>query len=243
MFPILATDAVGSATGLEESVLDAIRNSLTQSEQRDVTDVLLNLVLAAVLSWLLGVLYVKFGRAMSNRRAFAANFILVTIATMVIITIVKSSLALSLGLVGALSIVRYRTAIKEPEELSFLLLAITIGLGFGAHQPKTTLVSFGVIALIIIARHLFLGRKESQHLNLIVTATRSLGVSVEAICDVVGKNASQLHLRRYDQNADQLELTFLIGLKDFQQFEACRAGLSELSPEIGISYLDPQSYL
>ena len=111
------------------------------------------------------------------------------------------------------------------------------------HQPKTTLVSFAVISMIIIARHFFLGRKESQHLNLIVTATRSLGVSVESICDVVGKNASQLHLRRYDQNADQLELTFLIGLKDFQQFEACRAGLSELSPEIGISYLDPQSYL
>ena len=58
---------------------------------------------------------------------------------MVMITIVKSSLALSLGLVGALSIVRFRTAIKEPEELSYAFLSIAIGLGLGADQRLTTL--------------------------------------------------------------------------------------------------------
>ena len=51
-----------------------------------------------------------------------------------IITVVKSSLALSLGLVGALSIVRFRTAIKNPEELIFLFLCIAIGVGLGANQ-------------------------------------------------------------------------------------------------------------
>jgi len=236
---VFATDVAGAATGLQESVLDAIRNSLTQSEQRDLPEVLLNLALAALLSWALGYLYVKFGRSLSNRRAFAANFVLVTIATMVIITIVKSSLALSLGLVGALSIVRYRTAIKEPEELSFLLLAITIGLGFGAHQPRTTIVSFLVIAAIIVVRSIYLSRRENQHLNLIVTAARSLGVSTESICKVLGAHCSQLHLRRFDQDADQLEMTFLVDLRNFSDFEACRRGLDELSPEIGISYLDP----
>ena len=55
---------------------------------------------------------------------------------MIIITIVKSSLALSLGLVGALSIVRFRTAIKDPEELSFLFISIAIGLGMGANQGQ-----------------------------------------------------------------------------------------------------------
>ena len=243
MFTVLAADAAGTATGIQESVLDAIRNSLTQSEQRDLSAIILNLALAAGLSWLLGVLYVKCGRAMSNRRAFAANFVLVTIATMVIITIVKSSLALSLGLVGALSIVRYRTAIKEPEELSFLLLAITIGLGFGAQQPKTTIVSFAVIAAIILLRHIFLAKKENQHLNLIVTAGQSLGLSVESICGVVQKHCSQLHMRRFDQNSENLEITFLVGIRSFSDFEACRRGLTDLHSEIGISYLDPQSYL
>jgi hypothetical protein len=59
---------------------------------------------------------------------------MITMTTMLIITIVKASLALSLGLVGALSIVRFRAAIKEPEELAYLFLAIAIGLDFGAGQ-------------------------------------------------------------------------------------------------------------
>ena len=94
-----------------------------------------NLILAAILGIILGFLYVKFGTSFSNRKTFSKNFPLLTMTTMFIITIVKSSLALSLGLVGALSIVRFRAAIKEPEELTFLFVAISIGLGLGAGQP------------------------------------------------------------------------------------------------------------
>ena len=101
----------------------------------------INLILAAVLSYILSRLYVRFGRSLSNRSQFAENFVLLSMTTMVIITIVKSSLALSLGLVGALSIVRFRAAIKEPEELSYLFLAIAIGLGLGANQQVITLVA------------------------------------------------------------------------------------------------------
>ena len=57
----------------------------------------------------------------SDRSLFSKNFIFISLTTMLIITIIKSSLALSLGLVGALSIIRFRTAIKEPEELMFYL--------------------------------------------------------------------------------------------------------------------------
>ena len=117
-----------------------------------IDEFVLRLFIAALLAYLLGKLYVRYGRSMSNRQAFAANFILLTVATMIIITIVKSSLALSLGLVGALSIVRYRTAIKEPEELSFLFIAITIGLGLGAEQVIPTLVGFLAISFFIILK-------------------------------------------------------------------------------------------
>ena len=69
---------------------------------------------------------------------------------MLIITIVKSSLALSLGLVGALSIIRFRAAIKEPEELAYLFISISIGLGFGANQAIITTLAFIIIILVII---------------------------------------------------------------------------------------------
>ena len=57
--------------------------------------------------------------------------------TLLVIAVVKSSLALSLGLVGALSIVRFRTPIKEPEELAYIFLAIALGLCLGADQSRS----------------------------------------------------------------------------------------------------------
>ena len=98
-----------------------------------------NLILSALLSFILSWVYIRYGRSLSNRRQFSENFFILTMTTMVIITVIKSSLALSLGLVGALSIIRFRTAIKEAEELAYLFLAISIGLGLGANQTKITL--------------------------------------------------------------------------------------------------------
>src|SRR4051794_22120745 len=106
----------------------------TQSAQIPLNEFILNLILTALLAFILGQVYVKFASALSNRDLFARNFVVLAMTTMLIISIVKSSLALSLGLVGALSIVRFRAAIKEPEELAYLFLAISVGLGFGASQ-------------------------------------------------------------------------------------------------------------
>ena len=66
-----------------------------------------------------------------------------------IILVVKSSLALSLGLIGALSIVEFRTPIKEPEELIYLFLSIAIGIGYGSGQNLITIIIFSVIIIII----------------------------------------------------------------------------------------------
>ena len=70
--------------------------------------------------------------------------------------VVKTSLALSLGLVGALSIVRFRTPIKEPEELIYLFLAIAIGLGFGAGYPIITIL---IVIVILVIIYFFLSNK------------------------------------------------------------------------------------
>ena len=108
----------------------------------------INLILTALLCYLIRVFYLKFSSSLSNRDYFSKNFIILGITTCIVITIVKSSLALSLGLVGALSIVRFRAAIKEPEELVYLFLVIATGLGFGANQTKITII--GVLTSLVI---------------------------------------------------------------------------------------------
>lgn len=65
-------------------------------------DFILNMLIAALLAFLLSRCYINYGNSLSNRKNFAKNFILITLGTTLIITLVKSSLALSLGLVGAL---------------------------------------------------------------------------------------------------------------------------------------------
>ena len=77
-------------------------------------------------------------------RQVASSIIPLSLTVCLIITVVKSSLALSLGLVGALSIVRFRTPIKDPEDLVYLFLALVNGLGFGANE------------FIYVIRHLFI---------------------------------------------------------------------------------------
>ena len=125
-------------------------------------------ILAFLYGYLLSLVYIRFGRPLSSEKSFGQTFVLVAMTTMFIITVVKSSLALSLGLIGALSIVRFRTPIKEPEELSYLFVAVGIGLGLGANQFLITTVAF----LIIIFAIIFLkrGSTNTSYENLYLTA-------------------------------------------------------------------------
>ena len=107
-----------------------------------------SLVAASILCFIIQFFYVKFSNSLSNKSDFSKNFIGLGLTTTIVITVVKSSLALSLGLVGALSIVRFRAAIKEPEELVYLFLIIATGLGCGAGQIKIT--SIGIILAIVL---------------------------------------------------------------------------------------------
>ena len=108
-----------------------------------------NLIITAVLCFIIRQFYIRYSESLSNKDYFSKNFVILGITTCIVITIVKSSLALSLGLVGALSIVRFRAAIKEPEELVYLFLVIATGLGAGANQIKITLIGV-LVSLIII---------------------------------------------------------------------------------------------
>ena len=142
---------------------------LNQNVQIDLLNFVLSLLCAAVLSFIIHLFYVRFSTTLSNRIEFSKNFVVLGVATCIVIMIVKSSLALSLGLVGALSIVRFRAAIKEPEELVYLFLIIAIGLGCGANQLIVTTVGiiFALILIIIYSGYMKNSRKDiNEIINL-----------------------------------------------------------------------------
>ncbi len=206
------------------------------SPQIDLPHLVISLILAALLSFILSLLYVRYGSALSNRKMFARNFVLLSTTTTLIIMVVKSSLALSLGLVGALSIVRFRSAIKEPEELAFLFLCIAIGLGFGAGQIATTLVSFAVISLLIFGRHSLQKKEENQNLYLSVS---DKNLSLKKVVLILRKHSSAVHLKRFDKLKDGFfEAAFMIDIESFSHLEKLKDELTSLSKSINISYLD-----
>jgi uncharacterized membrane protein YhiD involved in acid resistance len=175
---------------------------------------------------------------------FGRNFLLITMTTMLIISIVKSSLALSLGLVGALSIIRFRAAIKEPEELGYLFLAIAVGLGFGADQGAITLVAFFLIStIIILARKVSMKFHDHENLHLTVQCDDPQQISIEKILNVLKKQCKVVDLRRLDETNEFLEAAFLVEADSFAQLNQAKDELQSLYNKVKITLLDNKGLL
>jgi hypothetical protein len=111
----------------------------------------IGLILLILFTLVFQYIFKRFALIASNRRLFASHFLYYSISIFLIITTIKSSLALSLGLVGALSIIRFRTAIKEPEQIIFLLALTAVSIALAAEQfllSTFTVLIFTAIAII-----------------------------------------------------------------------------------------------
>src|SRR3989338_2317746 len=210
----------------------------TQSVQVPMASFIFNLFIVAFLSFILGRGYIRYGESLSNRRMFARNFMLITMTTMLVIAIVKSSLALSLGLVGALSIVRFRAAIKEPEELAYLFLSIGIGLGFGADQRVITVAAFFIIVGIICLKKFSHKYQDNQNLYLTVSNQGPGKVELDTIVRILKSHCVGLNLKRLDETKDMMEAAFFVEFKDFNALEEARLEIQKLKDSIKITFLD-----
>jgi uncharacterized membrane protein YhiD involved in acid resistance len=202
-----------------------------------------NIVLAAICAGILAKVYVRFGRSLSNRPAFAHNFLLIVVTTFLVISIVKSSLALSLGLIGALSIVRFRAAIKEPEELTYLFLAIAIGLGFGANQRVITLGAFVAILILLVVRqrlHPFEQIwEQGSYLN--VRSNSQGSVTVNQMIDILERTAESFKIKRVDSDKETVEAVFIVTFRDIAGYNAAERNLRDIDPDVVVNYLDNSS--
>ena len=166
--------------------------------QLNFTDLAINLLIAAILAWILEIVFIRYSNTINNKKIFSKNFIIIATTTAFIISIVKSSLALSLGLVGALSIIRFRTAIKEPEEISYLFICIGIGLGLGANYKLITIMAILIIILIIICKDKFFTDKEISSEGIYITLNYKGKLDINDILSICSKHCSSVYLRDFD---------------------------------------------
>ena len=199
-----------------------------------------NLLIAFLLSHILSLVYVKYSNSLSNKKIFSNNFYLITLTTTLIITVVKSSLALSLGLVGALSIVRFRAAIKEPEEIAYLFLCIAIGLGMGANYTLVTVVGFSIIlaSIIILNRY---SRKSLDQEEMFCTISLNKKFVLEELLSVLKKHSNYLFLRDFDITSEFSQVGLIINFKNSNNILSLTEELNRTYPGVSIKFLNKQA--
>jgi hypothetical protein len=209
-----------------------------------IESIIINIFAGAFLAYLIKIHFRKYSSTISNVNQFSNIFPIILLTTLLVISIVKSSLALSLGLVGALSIVRFRTPIKEPEELGYLFLTIAAGLGLGANQTSATLLSIiGILAIITIFK-LNEKRGDYKQKNILLTVSlkkqtkKDKNNFLEYTQELVKKNTINFELKRMDTDSLNSELFFLITIKDFNNLKSIINSLKKKYSNVSINYID-----
>jgi hypothetical protein len=202
----------------------------------------INMLIAIVITSIIAWYYTTFGRSLSNRGRLASILPVLAMIVLLIISVVKSSLALSLGLVGALSIVRYRTAIKEPEELMYIFLAIAIGVGLGADQRWPTILAVAIILFFLVIRSYMRPKSLPNNLYLNVSA-KSQENAFSQINDLLNKHVEEADLRRLDDNDDGFQATYLIKTSDDQSVSELLDSLRKTFPDGDFSFVEQDNLL
>jgi hypothetical protein len=205
----------------------------------------INLLVGLALSFVLRWHFVKFGKTTGTRTDFARNFTLIILTIIVMISLIKNSVAISLGLVGALSLVRFRTPIKDPEELVYLLLAVVIGTGLGAGATVGT-VSATLLILFLTGVASMFGRRQAEvrpgGMHMSITHVGENLPTIAQVFDLVSQVSSVTHLQRFDVSEGRIDLIFFVQTNEANRFTELTEKLTEAFPSISVSAVESQMF-
>ena len=171
-----------------------------------IATILVTLLTAAVCGAVIYLVYLFFNRSVIYNEHFNILVILTTIVTSFIIMTISSNVVLSLGMVGALSIVRFRAAVKDPLDIGFLFWGIAAGITAGAQLYWVALLGTAVIAVLYILITIF--RKEKKSYLLIVRYDASCEMNVNGVLGAV-----KYRLKNKTQTGNKIELTVEVKIR------------------------------
>lgn len=192
-------------------------------------------------------LYKRFSSSVSDHEGFSSNFIPLTVTTILVISVVKSSLALSLGLVGALSIVRFRAAIKEPEELVYLFFCIAVGLALGANKWIEAVAGVMIFTFFVLLVHFIGKHKRQSQQNLLLTITadkndffhKTADTTMAVLEDVIGA----YKIQRLECDDDQVQFRATVRPSNEKDIAVMMALIQEKLPGCHVSYVNLQALI
>ena len=173
-------------------------------------DVLLALGLSFILGLFIFMVYKKTYQGVMYSDSFGVSLIAMSMITSLVILAVTSNVVLSLGMVGALSIVRFRTAIKEPMDIAFLFWAIAVGIVLGAGLLPLAVIGSVIIGVIIV---IFSTRKIGDIPYILVVNCENGEIEAEA-ATLIKDEAKKSVLKSKTVNKLGIELTYEVRIKE-----------------------------
>ena len=196
-----------------------------------------DMAIALILSFCLGLfiyfVYRKTYAGVMLSQSFGGSLIAMTMITTMVILAVTSNVVLSLGMVGALSIVRFRTAIKEPMDIAFLFWAIAGGIVLAAGMIPLAIFGSVVIGVVML---LFMNRKAKDNPFIAVISCQDHASELRAI-DFLGQHVKKMDIKSKTAQAGNIELNYEIRLRDANtDFVTALSQLEGVNSAVLVSY-------
>lgn len=208
--------------------------------QLELIPTLFSFFICVIMSFIVRDFYIRRSFSLTGKMHIGSIIPVLSSVVFLVIVVVKSSLALSLGLVGALSIVRFRTPIKEPEDLVYLFLAISLGLGYAAgHILITTIITFSILAVIYIWLSNRTISKTSEY-NL-VASWKNKEVTLENLLQEIKPISQNLKLVRMDKGPADSTAVMLIIPEENSSIDSIMKKLHGLDNEINITFFEAKT--
>ncbi len=221
-----------------ETIIEIIQSHTIASSTFE--DTVISLLVAIVLLSLIYVHFRKFASTTSSQQDFSLILPFVGLTTFLVISVVKTSLALSLGLVGALSIVRFRTPIKDPEELAYIFLAIATGIGLASGQIVIT-VFVALSILVFVAGIKWLQTKpsyENLYITLDVSGVNEPDVALNKIYKILLDQTIKCNMQRFEVADDVMHVTVLARVSDVNDLGLLTKSIRNEYENANICFID-----
>ncbi|MDY2928852.1 MAG: DUF4956 domain-containing protein [Clostridiaceae bacterium] len=213
---------------------DIFKSSFLESvTEFSILDTLIGLGFALVIGLFIFVIYKKTLTGVLYSNGFALTLVGLSLVTTLVIMAVTSNVVLSLGMVGALSIVRFRAAIKEPVEIVFLFWSLAVGIVIGAGMIPLAVIGSVIIGLILL---LFANRKVRHNPYILVLSCADEGAESAAL-ELLGRNTAHWQVKSKTVTASGIELTAELRARD-----ASTAFVNEISRLPGMGNATLVSY-
>ena len=207
----------------------------------ELKDALISLVLAATMGLLISQLYRFTHRGLSYEHTFMAALVLLAPIVSVVMLYIRGDLVLSLGLIGSLSIVRFRTAIKDTRDMVFLFWVIAVGLGAGTYNWGVVVISSFVIMLFVAALY-FVRYGYSLNTDFVLVLSGQKSHQNDTSRAIIQRHSVDARLRSYEVQDAHWEIVYELRLTELssQNAETLITELKALPGVSEVSLLAPQ---